>query len=153
MMYCCRYYASCPLLLFFFFNDTATTEIYTLSLHDALPISLGRLVCEPLRVAPRADALPLVGSLSLRHLLVLPRGSARRRRTLEPLRVAAPAELLQPDALQREHRLRDERERHSDQRRGSLRRDRTADLAGELRQALRLGHPQRRRQPVAEPDQ
>src|SRR5437899_9301727 len=30
---------SCGLLLFsFFFNDTATTEIYTLSLHDALPI-------------------------------------------------------------------------------------------------------------------
>src|SRR5258708_20147575 len=28
-----------PLFLFFFFNDTATTEIYTLSLHDALPIS------------------------------------------------------------------------------------------------------------------
>src|SRR5688572_31463011 len=27
--------------LFFFFNDTATTEIYTLSLHDALPISPG----------------------------------------------------------------------------------------------------------------
>src|SRR5260221_9298506 len=26
-------------LTFFFFNDTATTEIYTLSLHDALPIS------------------------------------------------------------------------------------------------------------------
>src|SRR5215203_7458673 len=29
--------------LFFFFNDTATTEIYTLSLHDALPISTERL--------------------------------------------------------------------------------------------------------------
>src|SRR2546427_5342919 len=28
-----------PSLVFFFFNDTATTEIYTLSLHDALPIS------------------------------------------------------------------------------------------------------------------
>src|SRR3989442_11380622 len=27
-----------PLIFFFFFNDTATTEIYTLSLHDALPI-------------------------------------------------------------------------------------------------------------------
>src|SRR6266481_4585237 len=27
-----------PLFVFFFFNDTATTEIYTLSLHDALPI-------------------------------------------------------------------------------------------------------------------
>src|SRR2546422_4565724 len=30
---------------FFFFNDTATTEIYTLSLHDALPIC--RLGCAP----------------------------------------------------------------------------------------------------------
>src|SRR5260221_13806817 len=29
---------SLPLSFFFFFNDTATTEIYTLSLHDALPI-------------------------------------------------------------------------------------------------------------------
>src|SRR5256885_14326266 len=28
-----------PTSSFFFFNDTATTEIYTLSLHDALPIS------------------------------------------------------------------------------------------------------------------
>src|SRR3712207_9290835 len=28
----------CILFIFFFFNDTATTEIYTLSLHDALPI-------------------------------------------------------------------------------------------------------------------
>src|SRR3712207_7572093 len=28
--------------VFFFFNDTATTEIYTLSLHDALPISVRR---------------------------------------------------------------------------------------------------------------
>src|SRR2546422_11038247 len=30
--------SNCALSLFFFFNDTATTEIYTLSLHDALPI-------------------------------------------------------------------------------------------------------------------
>src|SRR2546430_8360243 len=30
-----------PAFLFFFFNDTATTEIYTLSLHDALPICTG----------------------------------------------------------------------------------------------------------------
>src|SRR5262245_63783295 len=29
----------CGLCSYFFFNDTATTEIYTLSLHDALPIS------------------------------------------------------------------------------------------------------------------
>src|SRR3712207_6860161 len=32
--------------IFFFFNDTATTEIYTLSLHDALPISLFELLAE-----------------------------------------------------------------------------------------------------------
>src|SRR5579884_2489692 len=31
-----------PMSSFFFFNDTATTEIYTLSLHDALPISSWR---------------------------------------------------------------------------------------------------------------
>src|ERR1043165_10245590 len=30
---------ACVFFFFFFFNDTATTEIYTLSLHDALPIS------------------------------------------------------------------------------------------------------------------
>src|SRR3712207_8358844 len=34
----------CSLHVFFFFNDTATTEIYTLSLHDALPISFTELV-------------------------------------------------------------------------------------------------------------
>src|SRR6266478_9803425 len=32
------FFLFCCLLFFFFFNDTATTEIYTLSLHDALPI-------------------------------------------------------------------------------------------------------------------
>src|SRR2546430_9063428 len=37
-----QFFFSCiipPSSFFFFFNDTATTEIYTLSLHDALPIS------------------------------------------------------------------------------------------------------------------
>src|SRR5260370_27833287 len=33
------------MFFFFFFNDTATTEIYTLSLHDALPIS-GEKCCD-----------------------------------------------------------------------------------------------------------
>src|SRR5579871_3780156 len=32
---------------FFFFNDTATTEIYTLSLHDALPISSAQIHQQP----------------------------------------------------------------------------------------------------------
>src|SRR5438876_11956246 len=41
------FYAFFSYYFFFFFNDTATTEIYTLSLHDALPISL------PVRSIPR----------------------------------------------------------------------------------------------------
>src|SRR5256885_14915837 len=40
---------------FFFFNDTATTEIYTLSLHDALPISIGEHVDAGAPQHPRAD--------------------------------------------------------------------------------------------------
>src|SRR2546422_9623954 len=51
---------------FFFFNDTATTEIYTLSLHDALPISRPRRArrnrCPPVgafaRPSPRRRMLP-----------------------------------------------------------------------------------------------
>src|SRR5438477_4116081 len=46
-------------LSFFFFNDTATTEIYTLSLHDALPISP-----DTLRLADNAALiLPSHGAL------------------------------------------------------------------------------------------
>src|SRR3989441_11954521 len=48
--------------LFFFFNDTATTEIYTLSLHDALPISLhaARPPDRPRLTGPQLrDALPV----------------------------------------------------------------------------------------------
>src|SRR5438034_4263264 len=47
------YVSTCLLFLLFFFNDTATSEIYTLSLHDALPISLRcSLFCgEPLPAA------------------------------------------------------------------------------------------------------
>src|SRR5256885_16575146 len=49
-------------LFFFFFNDTATTEIYTLSLHDALPIS--RQIC---RLAARDEARHV--ALGMSHLL------------------------------------------------------------------------------------
>src|SRR5258708_39540413 len=49
---------------FFFFNDTATTEIYTLSLHDALPISISRCVtpftapCVPTGMNAGVSTLP-----------------------------------------------------------------------------------------------
>src|SRR2546430_17715449 len=39
LLFCLFSFRSSLLSFFFFFNDTATTEIYTLSLHDALPIS------------------------------------------------------------------------------------------------------------------
>src|SRR5258706_16028401 len=58
---------------FFFFNDTATTEIYTLSLHDALPISgdLGLAVRRPHHVDAGVgqDALD-AGRLASAHRLV-----------------------------------------------------------------------------------
>src|SRR2546426_10446287 len=44
-----------PFSLFFFFNDTATTEIYTLSLHDALPICERRLRQQPAPSDQRVD--------------------------------------------------------------------------------------------------
>src|SRR2546422_10617393 len=42
------------IFFFFFFNDTATTEIYTLSLHDALPICRRFHLCHRLLGAPKA---------------------------------------------------------------------------------------------------
>src|SRR2546429_6098035 len=58
-------------IFFFFFNDTATTEIYTLSLHDALPISW----LNP-EFAPRA---PGDGILRQARLRDPPSGSRQRR--------------------------------------------------------------------------
>src|SRR6267143_6346100 len=45
---------------FFFFNDTATTEIYTLSLHDALPIEPGAAIGAGRPLLP--NTMPLPGS-------------------------------------------------------------------------------------------
>src|SRR3712207_7528735 len=65
---------------FFFFNDTATTEIYTLSLHDALPI-----LRPPARSRPRAVLVrrhcarrPYVGRRFARRLAVVRRNHALR---------------------------------------------------------------------------
>src|SRR2546430_15655717 len=41
--FCFFLFLHLPFFFFFFFNDTATTEIYTLSLHDALPIWCGSI--------------------------------------------------------------------------------------------------------------
>src|SRR2546429_5303656 len=58
-MYTCytAHNSSLPYLFsFFFFNDTATTEIYTLSLHDALPISTASPADGGGHVRPRRSA-------------------------------------------------------------------------------------------------
>src|SRR3712207_8404970 len=81
--------------IFFFFNDTATTEIYTLSLHDALPISRGRqaasdvIQLEVVRVLVVDDGLGLFvegaaaifGSVSHTCLRGVSRGFGDRKST------------------------------------------------------------------------
>src|SRR5689334_25099726 len=62
------YYFLC--FLFFFFNDTATTEIYTLSLHDALPIYK---YARAGRLGPVARLLPTTAATTLRKV----KGEAR----------------------------------------------------------------------------
>src|SRR2546426_7433727 len=52
---------------FFFFNDTATTEIYTLSLHDALPISRMAATFEPSKIVRALRAAHLHDSRSEEH--------------------------------------------------------------------------------------
>src|SRR2546430_11227766 len=61
---------------FFFFNDTATTEIYTLSLHDALPIWLERILARQPHPRPRFALLRIFR----RRLLLLQYGFAHRDR-------------------------------------------------------------------------
>src|SRR3712207_7680695 len=71
--------------MFFFFNDTATTEIYTLSLHDALPICLrllGDLLLQVVGVVAdlRADDVPVDrgGALGRRPVVERVRAVAAR---------------------------------------------------------------------------
>src|SRR5260370_4980366 len=64
----------CRPFLFFFFNDTATTEIYTLSLHDALPIYAepDREIFRPVR-HQQADHLALAQALRQRPARIVVR--------------------------------------------------------------------------------
>src|SRR2546428_2146987 len=64
--------------LFFFFNDTATTEIYTLSLHDALPISVKWILSTP---GWRTSASPASGPPGT--MFTVPGGNSASRRSEE----------------------------------------------------------------------
>src|SRR2546430_17204572 len=68
------------LLFFFFFNDTATTEIYTLSLHDALPISKNH----PVTTGLVADPKPTLAAIAdVLDRLRTPEQDAEARRRVE----------------------------------------------------------------------
>src|SRR3712207_8250791 len=79
------------MLFFFFFNDTATTEIYTLSLHDALPISRHDRGGAPR--APRAAGGPgeaVGGGAPADAHLLRPRDDARGRLLLGDRELQSP---------------------------------------------------------------
>src|SRR5436309_16058996 len=75
------------LVILFFFNDTATTEIYTLSLHDALPIwPLRILEPAPQRVVPPCPYFGRCGGCQLQHLSSAHQASWKKEMLRETLR-------------------------------------------------------------------
>src|SRR2546423_6016802 len=54
-------------MIFFFFNDTATTEIYTLSLHDALPILAQHVDFIGVHLLPYWEGVPVDAARSEEH--------------------------------------------------------------------------------------
>src|SRR5256885_11738968 len=75
--------------IFFFFNDTATTEIYTLSLHDALPIWSARLLGLEARALEQRGALRHIGGDEALELL----GALRNRVDAQAREGAGPGQL------------------------------------------------------------
>src|SRR3712207_9053983 len=74
--------------IFFFFNDTATTEIYTLSLHDALPISWW--ASSGIMDGPERTRLPLPGAPQDVHRadqVILPQGKRHDTRDRKSTRL------------------------------------------------------------------
>src|ERR1051326_4551045 len=82
-------------LKFFFFNDPATTEIYTLSLHDALPILPVTAYNSPL--APRPNPVTCVGEASSNSVLATSE-SSRKIRPLLPVPTSTCSDASNPIA-------------------------------------------------------
>src|SRR3989475_6111686 len=116
-------YSRLSFLFFFFFNDTATTEIYTLSLHDALPICqhVGlpgrerdvRLALElelPLQSPQRRHELPRARQIHHHRALtgrrLQPAGRDRYMPAVQELAQPVPQRALHPSQLERQLELR-----------------------------------------------
>src|SRR5215217_2665834 len=81
-------------LFFFFFNDTATTEIYTLSLHDALPIS-------DAGVNISAATCIVAGERAELHILVPHAGAARHLLAISHVAVSRERDVVVVDVEDR----------------------------------------------------
>src|SRR5215216_4961133 len=83
--------------VFFFFNDTATTEIYTLSLHDALPSSSQRSPVSARQISPRPSlAMKLIASGVANCAAIVrspsfSRSSSSHTTTMRPARISSRA--------------------------------------------------------------
>src|SRR5438034_6858974 len=109
-------------LLFFFFTDTATTEIYTLSLHDALPDLEDRDADE--RHLPRG----LRGGREHRRSAQRDRKSTRLNSSHTVISYAVFCLKKKKIDTGRKHRGSDDADTHHDTQRASSRRDRSATL-------------------------
>src|SRR6476620_12766865 len=91
---------------FFFFNDTATTEIYTLSLHDALPIDPTQLrLVLPIRMRPHGGRAWIrseehTSELQSRQYLVCRLLLENKKNLLPQTRVTAITKATQPGSTQ-----------------------------------------------------
>src|SRR5256885_16533311 len=87
-------------LFFFFFNDTATTEIYTLSLHDALPICL---VWVRLATGEELSAVPALAALAALPAFEAEADAHLRKLNCGPYDVAASAPRIIENFLDMSH--------------------------------------------------
>src|SRR5256885_14574039 len=81
---------------FFFFNDTATTEIYTLSLHDALPISAAARFARASGAARNDTCRPAGRNTPLRNSV-----AAKRRSEEHTSELQSPCNLVCPLLLEK----------------------------------------------------
>src|SRR5256885_11326926 len=86
------------MFFFFFFNDTATTEIYTLSLHDALPISwcarVQRRQSRPHSGLARRTLKPNIHEARCLPLLARPASASRSRSEEHTSELQSPCNLV-----------------------------------------------------------